>query len=301
MSDQTIIVEELSRRFGSKAALNRVSFTLSAGTVMGLVGENGAGKTTLIKHLLGLYRPQSGTVRVFDRDPARDSVQVLQEIGYLSEERDLPDWMRIAELMSYQRAFYANWDQAFADELCEMFQLSKKQRVSSLSRGQRARVGMLVALAHRPALLVLDEPSSGLDPVVRSEILMAIVRTVADEGRNVLFSSHLLDEVQRVADRVAMLHAGAHDDRQLVGRHLEFPSSIDSSILGATGRGSEIVRRLAWSGEGREWAAICNGQLEQLRKAAIEAGAEVVDEDVVTLNEVFVARTSAATQARENS
>lgn len=301
MSDQTIIVEELSRRFGSKAALNRVSFTLSAGTVMGLVGENGAGKTTLIKHLLGLYRPQSGTVRVFDRDPVRDSVQVLQEIGYLSEERDLPDWMRIAELMSYQRAFYANWDQAFADELCEMFQLSKRQRVSSLSRGQRARVGMLVALAHRPALLVLDEPSSGLDPVVRSEILMAIVRTVADEGRNVLFSSHLLDEVQRVADRVAMLHAGRMMIDSSLDDILNSHRRLTLRFSEPRGEAPKLSGALAWSGEGREWAAICNGQLEQLRKAAIEAGAEVVDEDVVTLNEVFVARTSAATQARENS
>src|SRR5947208_10212465 len=116
--------------------------------------------------------------------------------------------MRVDELIRYSRAFYPGWDDAYAEELRRTFALDSAARVKTLSKGQRARLGLLVALAYRPELLVLDEPSSGLDPLVRRDILGAIVRTIADEGRTVLFSSHLLDEVERVADHVAMIHRG---------------------------------------------------------------------------------------------
>src|SRR5213075_2011388 len=137
-----------------------------------------------------------------------DPVGVLSRIGYLSEENYLPGWMRVDELMRYTRAFYPAWDDAYAEELRRRFALDHATKITNLSKGQRARAGLLIALAHRPELLVLDEPSSGLDPVVRRDIVGAIVRTIADEGRTVLFSSHLLDEVERVADQVAIIHEG---------------------------------------------------------------------------------------------
>lgn len=174
----------------------------------GLVGANGAGKTTLIKHVLGLLRAEHGSVRVFGLDPVADPVAVLSQIGYLSEEHDLPGWMRVDELLRYTRAFYPTWDDAYAEELRQAFALDASSVIKHLSKGQKARVGLLIALAYRPALLVLDEPSSGLDPVVRRDILDAIIRTIADEGRTVLFSSHLLDEVERVADHVTMINQG---------------------------------------------------------------------------------------------
>jgi ABC-2 type transport system ATP-binding protein len=290
MSEIVIDVSKVSRRFGKTIALDEVSLQLPRGVVFGLVGENGAGKTTLIKHVLGLFKAQVGTVRVFDLDPVRNPAAVLGRIGYLSEDRDLPDWMRVGELMRYHRAFYPDWDEHFAGELREAFQLDMNQKIKSLSRGQRARAGLLIALAHRPDLLVLDEPSSGLDPLVRRDILGAIIRTVADEGRTVLFSSHLLDEVERVADTVAMMHAGrtvlcdalerivaAH--RRVVVRFDEAPSARP-----------QLPGALAWSGEGREWSAVCNGEIEKLRQAAAEAGAIVVEEAAPTLDEIFVAR-----------
>src|SRR5688572_20908828 len=203
-----IEIREVSRRFGKKEALSDVSLSVPRGCVFGLVGENGAGKTTLIKHVLGLLKAQVGVVRVFDRDPVEDPVGVLGRIGCLSEDRDLPDWMRVDELLRYMQAFYPTWDESYAEDLRRQFELEPRQKVGTLSRGQRARAGLVTALAHRPDLLVLDEPSSGLDPVVRQDILGAIVRTVAEEGRTVLFSSHLLDEVERVADRVALVHDG---------------------------------------------------------------------------------------------
>jgi ABC-2 type transport system ATP-binding protein len=208
VNEPVIAVSELTRRFGATTALASVSLSLPRGAVYGLVGANGAGKTTLIKHLLGLLRAESGSVRVFGRDPVTDPVGVLSRIGYLSEENDLPGWMRVDELLRYSRAFYPAWDDDYADELRQAFALDPAARIKTLSKGQKARAGLLIALAYRPELLVLDEPSSGLDPIVRRDILGAVIRTIADEGRTVLFSSHLLDEVEQVADHVTMISHG---------------------------------------------------------------------------------------------
>lgn len=208
MSEPVINIERVTRRFGSTTALDGVTLSLPRGAVYGLVGANGAGKTTLIKHILGLLRPESGSVRVFGLDPVADPVSVLSRVGYLSEENDLPGWMRVDELLNYSRAFYPAWDDAYAQALRQTFALDPAARIKTLSRGQKARAGLLIALAYRPELLVLDEPSSGLDPIVRRDILGAVLRTIADEGRTVLFSSHLLDEVEQVADHVTMIHQG---------------------------------------------------------------------------------------------
>lgn len=290
MSHSVIRISNLSRRFRKTLALDNVSLDVPAGIVLGLVGGNGAGKTTLIKHLLGLLKAQTGQVRVFDRDPVADPVGVLGRIGYLSENRDLPEWMRVEEFLADQQAYFPNWDPAYADELRTTFELRTNQTIKSLSRGQKARLGLLAALAHRPPLLLLDEPSSGLDPVVRRDILGAIIRTVADEGRTVLFSSHLLDEVERVADRVAMLHAGRivlSDDLHSVLTahhrltiHYAEPQTARPSLPGMLG----------CEGEGREWTVICNGQLEQLRHAATAQGGSIVEDEQPSLDEVFIAR-----------
>ena len=208
VSESVIHVSKLTRRFGATTALASVSVSMPRGAVYGLVGANGAGKTTLIKHILGLLRPDSGSVRVFGLDPVADPVAVLSRIGYLSEENDLPGWMRVDELMRYSRAFYPAWDDEYAEQLRQTFALDPTAKIKNLSKGQKARAGLLIALAYRPELLVLDEPSSGLDPIVRRDILGAVIRTIADEGRTVLFSSHLLEEVEQVADHVTMIHQG---------------------------------------------------------------------------------------------
>lgn len=208
MADAVIEVSRLTRKFGARTALASVSLSMKRGAVYGLVGENGAGKTTLIRHVLGLLRAQSGEVRVFGLDPVEDPVGVLSRIGYLSEENDLPAWMRVDELIRYSRAFFPQWDDAYAEELRRAFALDPAAKIRSLSKGQKARAGLVIALAHRPELLVLDEPSSGLDPIVRKDILGAVIRTVAEEGRTVLFSSHLLSEVEQVADHVTIIDQG---------------------------------------------------------------------------------------------
>ncbi|MFT5326646.1 MAG: ABC-2 type transport system ATP-binding protein [Planctomycetaceae bacterium] len=290
MSESVIDIKGVSRSFGKKIALDEVDLSVPQGSVVGLVGENGAGKTTLLKHVLGLFRAKTGSVRVFGKDPVEDPEAVLGEIGYLSEVRDLPDWMKIGELMSYTRAFFPSWDDAFAEELREMFELSLDQKVKTLSRGQRARAGLIAAIAHRPQLLVLDEPSSGLDPVVRRDILSAIIRTVADEGRTVLFSSHLLDEVQRVSDHVAMLHLGkmlltSPMDDVLTSHHrltVRFEQPLDSPL--------KIDAALRCEGEGREWTVLCNGERASVEAKLAQLSGEIVDRAAPTLDEIFVAR-----------
>ena len=291
-SPPIVQVEKLTRRFGDKVAIHDLSLVIPRGGVFGLIGSNGAGKTTLLRHLLGMLKAQTGSVRVFGLDPVDNPVGVLGRIGYLSENRDLPNWMRVRELMRYTQAFYPAWDEQYAEEMREAFDLDPKARIRNLSRGQRARAGLLVAIAHRPELLVLDEPSSGLDPVVRRDILGAIIRTIGDEGRTVLFSSHLLDEVERVADRVAIIHQGKIILTASMDEMKETHRRITVRFEQAVTQPPKLVGELASEGGGTEWTYICSGESIQLRLAAQAIGATVVDDTALSLDEIFVTRVS---------
>lgn len=298
-SPAVIEIRDLTRRFGSKVALDCVSLTVPRGIVFGLVGANGAGKTTLIKHVLGLFRAATGSVRVFGRDPVADPKGVLAHIGYLSEENDLPGWMRVDELLRYTQAFYPNWDSDYAEELRRSFELDPAAKIKHLSKGQRARAGLLIALAYRPELLLLDEPSSGLDPIVRRDIMEAIIRAIAEEGRTVLFSSHLLHEVERVADRVAMIHKGRILFDAPLDEIKETHRCLTIRFAEAHARPPALAGVLAWDGAGFEWTAVCNGQLAELRDAVAGCGATIVDERVPSLDEIFVARVGTKCAAPE--
>ena len=294
MSEAIIEVKNLVREFGTKRALDDVTLTVQPGTVMGLVGENGAGKTTLIKHVLGLLKAQQGTVSVFGMDPVSNPEAVLSKIGYLSEEGDLPTWMRVHELMRYSAAFYPTWDDAYAMQLLDEFKLDPGAKLSKMSKGQRSRAGLLVAMAYRPQLLVLDEPSSGLDPIVRKDILGAIIRTIADDGRTVLFSSHLLSEVERVADQISMVKAGkilisdsldnVKDNHHRATLLFDEPLAVHPTVEGS----------LTWSGSGREWHGTFSGDGSQLESTAKAMGAKIVERAHLSLEEIFVARVGAA-------
>jgi len=296
MAATVIEVSNLSRSFGRKRALDTVSFRATEGRVYGLVGANGAGKTTLIRHLLGLLRAKSGSVRVFGHDPVRNPVGVLGRVGYVSEERELPEWMRVHELMRYTEAYHVKWDAAYARELLETFALDPSKKIKDLSKGMRAQAALVAAVAHRPELLILDEPSSGLDTVVRRDILDAIVRTVADDGRTVVFSSHLLDEVERMSDHVTMINQGLValdgplDDVRLAHRRtqvrfqdaLAWPPALDGA--------------LSVEGGGRSWQIVHNGSLETFRAAVARIGGEIVQSREATLEEIYLARVGRSSQ-----
>jgi ABC-type multidrug transport system ATPase subunit len=288
---ETVVeIDGVTRRFGAVTAMDDVVLSVPRGTVFGLVGVNGAGKTTLLKHVLGLLKARTGRISVFGIDPVADPVGVLSKIGYLSEESDLPGWMRVDELIRYTRGFYPKWDDRYAEELRRSFGLDLSKRIKHLSKGQRARAGLLIALAFRPELLVLDEPSSGLDPIVRRDILGAIIRTISEEGRTVLFSSHLLGEVERVSDHVAMMDegriviSGRMDHLKETFRRLtvrfDNPRAGPPTLRGA----------MVWQGAGHEWTTVCDGKLDIFRTAVEEAGARIVEEKGASLDEIFLAK-----------
>jgi len=284
-----IEVDGITRRFGEKTALNNVTLNVRRGQVFGLVGENGAGKTTLIKHILGLLKPETGALRVLGKNPIAEPEYVLSRIGYLSEDRDIPRWMRVREVIRYLKPFYPNWDSAYAYQLCERFDLDPDKKIKHLSKGQTAQVGLVGALSHRPPLLVLDEPSSGLDPVVRHDILEAVIRTISEEGRTVFFSSHLLDEVERVCDQVAMLHEGrvllnAPLERILAGYRLlnvESEKPLDQI--------PELPSVVSVSGHQDHWSILHQDGAGGLNEAISAMGGRALSEREPSLEEVFVA------------
>jgi ABC-2 type transport system ATP-binding protein len=284
-----IEIRNLSRHFGANAALADVSLTIPRGVVFGLVGTNGAGKTTLIRHAMGLLRPQQGSVSVFGLDPVSNPTAVLSRIGYLSEQNDLPEWMQVDELLRFTRAFYPNWDESYAASLQQMFELEPHKKIQQLSKGQRARVGLVLALSYRAELLILDEPSSGLDPLVRRDILRAVIETIVQEGRTVLFSSHLLEEVERVADHVAIIDSG----RIVQNDALE---SLKASYHRLVLRFDEDVTApprtqgfFNWQGAGRNWSAYFSGNAEEAARLTSGLNAKLVDFATPSLNDIFVA------------
>ncbi len=301
MVENLVEVRNLSRQFGNKLALDQLDYTAGEGKVYGLVGVNGAGKTTFIKHLLGLLCASSGSVRMFGMDPVHHPLDVLGRIGYLSEERDLPEWMSIAQLMRYTEAYYPKWDHDYAVELLKTFKLDPEHKVKNLSKGMRAQVGLVAAVAHRPQLLLLDEPSSGLDAVVREDILNAGVRTVSDDGRTVIFSSHLLDEVEQMSDHVTMIDDGrvlldsdlADIKRQHQHSSIRFPEHRDG--------GPDITGSIWKEGDGCLWNAIHETATDQFATAVAELGGELLESREATLQEIFIARVGRNTSATELS
>ena len=274
-AEAVISVMGLTCRYDRTTALDDVTLHIPRGSVFGLVGENGAGKTTLIRHILGLQRPQTGSLQVFGLNPVAEPTKVLARLGYLSETRDLAPWMTVEEMIRFTGAFYPNWDFEYAEELRKQFDLVPTAKISTLSQGQLAKSALLAALAHRPELLVLDEPSSGLDPIVRRDILEAIIRTVAEEGRTVLFSSHLLDEIERVSDFVGFLHQGK---LAITGTMDEVKSRYRVFTMADRCEGAEV---LSATKQGDEW--------EILARATMRVGeTKILSERDASLEDIFV-------------
>jgi ABC-2 type transport system ATP-binding protein len=208
MEAPAIVIEHFTKRFGSRTAVADLSLEVPRGAVLGLLGQNGAGKSTTIKTLLNLHRPTSGRLAVLGLDSVRQSIELRRRVGYLPEEPSYYKWMTVDEAVRFNAAFFPQWDKALADDLLKKLELPRDRRLRELSRGMQAKVGLVIALAPRPEVLILDDPTSGLDAVVRREFLEAMIANVQAEGGTVLFSTHLLHEMERVADEVAILHHG---------------------------------------------------------------------------------------------
>jgi len=199
---------DLVYRAGKSFALDKVCLKVPSGAMYGFLGPNGSGKTTTIRLLLGLLRPASGAVRVLDTVMPFDAPRVLARIGYVPERPHLYPQLTLAEAMRFHAAFYAKWDWRWAGELQEMFALDDAARLSRLSKGEMGKLMMLLALAERPELLVLDEPTDGLDPVVRRDVLTALIEYVSETGATVFISSHLVHELERICNWIGIMDKG---------------------------------------------------------------------------------------------
>jgi len=209
MFEYVIETEELCKRFGRKQALCNLSLRLPRGGVHAVIGSNGAGKSTLFRVLLGMLSPTSGGSRVLGEDSRRLAPQTRGRIGLVNEEHTLPGWMRVADLLAMHRDLYRNWDDALYREVVGQFNVLPEQRVSKLSRGERAGVSLATALAQSPDLLILDEPTLGLDVVAKQAFLQSLLFAGGQGlGRTIVYCSHQMDEIERVADNLVILERG---------------------------------------------------------------------------------------------
>ena len=179
-----------------------------AGRVYGFLGRNGAGKTTTIRMLLGILRPDSGTMKWDGTEVRQTTAKLKQKIGYVSQQQHFYEWMKVERIGSFVRGFYPTWDQTEFHRLLKQLRIEPKQRVGELSGGTKMKLAMTLALAHRPSILILDEPTAGVDPIARREILDLLRAQVDSHGRTVFFSTHHIGEVEEIGDHIGVLHNG---------------------------------------------------------------------------------------------
>ncbi|HEX8522401.1 MAG TPA: ABC transporter ATP-binding protein [Tepidisphaeraceae bacterium] len=208
MSDVPLDLVAATKRYRDKIVLDELNLTVPAGSVVGLLGKNGSGKTTLIKAALGLVKLDLGSARVFDQPAWHMDADAKSRLGYVPQVVNLYAWMRVRQTIEYIAAFYPRWNWSLIDRLLTEWELNPRERVGTLSVGQLQKLGILVALGHEPDLLVLDEPAASLDPIARRDFLKALLEIAADGNRTVLFSTHITSDLERVADRVAILRNG---------------------------------------------------------------------------------------------
>ncbi|MBK5241730.1 ABC transporter ATP-binding protein [Clostridium sp.] len=202
-----IDIKNVSKQIDGKYILRNVDLHVNKGSIFGIIGENGAGKTTLIKCLTGIYRVNEGEILINDEEVFDNNI-VKQRIGYVSDENQYFSSFKVKELMNFYKKTYNNFSQERFDELNEKFKIPVKRRIRELSKGMKMRVAILLNLSLKPDILILDEPTSGLDPVIKKEIMSIIVDEVASRGITVFISSHHLEHIERICDKVAIIKNG---------------------------------------------------------------------------------------------
>jgi ABC-2 type transport system ATP-binding protein len=226
-----IRTENLVKKFRRVEALNGLNLDVFEGAVYALVGPNGAGKTTAIKILMNIFGPTSGRAEVLGVESARVAGQAFTSIGYVSENQELPDWMRVGTFLDYLRPFYPSWDRALENRLIRQFDLPRERKLGNLSRGMRMKAALASSLAYHPKLIVLDEPFTGLDPLVRDELIQGLLEQA--EESTIFVSSHDLAEIESFASHVGYLEQGrlrfSEELEKLVERFREVQVTLEGS------------------------------------------------------------------------
>jgi ABC-2 type transport system ATP-binding protein len=244
----------LTKCFGTTLAVANLSLAVERGSTLGLIGPNGAGKTTTLKILMGILAPTGGEVRVLGTSPQANPTWVKRRVGYVPEVQHIYRWMRVRQVIGFCRSLYeGSWNDETCQRMFELFRLDPNKKVKHLSKGMLVKLSLLLAIAHDPEVLVLDEPMSGLDPIAREEFLDGVLGALCDRGQTVLFSTHTLDDVQRMADTVAVLYEG----RLLLHSKIEQLVSTTKrirAVLSDGQRPGQVPAGTVWDRiEGREW------------------------------------------------
>lgn len=282
-----IELDAVTKRFGTTTAIDRLSLQVQPGQVLGLLGLNGAGKSTLMKLLMGLLIPDAGNVRVLSREVMSDPLWIRQRVGYVPEQHFFYRWMRVSDVLSFCQPFYEKWNDHTCRDLVRRFALPFGQRVQHLSKGMLTKLSLVLAMAHEPDVLILDEPMAGLDALVREELVEGVLGELSKEGRTMILSSHTFSDVHRLADVIAIVHEG----RLLIQR----PTAdllMETKRIRAVLKDGQRPRRpegaVCERIQGREWLLTVSGfdlsMVESVRAANQLEQFEVLD---LGLEEIF--------------
>jgi ABC-2 type transport system ATP-binding protein len=284
MTELAIEARDLVKRYGSVGAVDGLSLSVPRGAVYALVGRNGSGKTTTIRMLLDLSLPDAGTARVLGMDCHAERVKVLERVGYVSDRPLLGGWTG-DQLVRFNRGFYPRWSDELVVRYVRVFDIPMKQKFRNLSRGNQTKMWLMLALAQQPDVLVLDEPTAGLDPVVTDQLLRVLVEDVAAEGRTVFMSSHHLSEIERIADWVGMIDKGKllleapMEELRARFRRIQVAGVAEMAMPVAAMR----VRR---SGASTEY--VVRDGAEEFVDALERGGATVIQSSPMNLSEIFL-------------
>ena len=282
----------LTKRFGRTTAVDDLSLRVTPGSTFGLIGPNGSGKTTTIRMLMGILTPTAGRAHVLGREALAEPLVVKQRVGYVPESHHVDRWMRIAEVVGFCRSLYESWNDRTCQEMLDLFELDASKKVKHLSKGMLVKLSLVLAVSHEPEVLVLDEPMAGLDALAREEFLEGVLRTVCERSQTVLFSTHSLDDVQRLADTVGILYGG----RLLVHRKIDELLASTKRIRAtlANGRPPDRVpaNMIFQRVQGREWLLTVGEftpeTVEQIRAQEGVDHVEVIDLGLEDLFKDFI-------------
>jgi len=281
-------VDSLSKSFGRKRVLKGLDLALEKGEVCALLGRNGEGKTTLIRILMGVIPADGGRVVYQGKPVSYADAAYKRTIGYIAEDNIFYDRMRVKELMGFNASFYPGWSRQKADDYLNRFSLSKNDRVRNLSRGMKLKLGLAVALAAAPELLILDDPTSGLDVPTRHDFLRNIIQEITDAGTTVLFATYLVHEVEKILDHLAILRGGRlildNDYEKLKARVMKIVLNGEPAALKALA-GEGI---LSMDIQGGAAAVIAYPWTEELRRKLEAASRTPLEVSVPSLEEIFV-------------